>query len=151
MCYSRHALARQETTLDPTEHRLQQYRALFQVSESIAVSRNLPDLIRDLSIRLDNIVPFDYINLVLHEPARNVMRVVVLKTPLPNNVPIGFEMPVDESPAAGRRVSENAVISARPPKSQLLRRRRLRCSACKLRNFQDNDFGTRTAITQANA
>ena len=51
-----------------------QYQALVEISEAIAGHRNLSELFQDLAERLPPIVPFDYINLVLHDPARDVMR-----------------------------------------------------------------------------
>jgi formate hydrogenlyase transcriptional activator len=46
----------------------EQYRTLLEVAEAIAVHRDLGALFQDLARRLPPIVPFDYINLVLHEP-----------------------------------------------------------------------------------
>jgi len=92
-------MTQQQAALDPIQLRLDRYRALLQVSESIAVNRLLPDLIRDLSLRLRDVVQFDYVNLMLHDAERNVMRVQVLETPLEPLVPVGFEMAVDGSPA----------------------------------------------------
>ena len=89
----------QQGVVDPSQLRLEQYRALLQVSESIAVNRHLPDLIRDLSLRLQEAVQFDYIGLLLHDPLRNVLRVQAMETPIPTPFAAGFEMGVDESPA----------------------------------------------------
>jgi formate hydrogenlyase transcriptional activator len=89
----------QQGVVDPSQLRLDQYRALLQVSESIAVNRHLPDLIRDLSVRLQEAVQFDYISLLLHDPQRNVLRIQVLETPIQIPIAAGFEMGVDESPA----------------------------------------------------
>ena len=76
----------------------EQYRALFEVSEAIALHRDLDDLFRDLAGRLPQIVPLDYINVVLHDPSRDVMRLRFLVTPQPTTINPGFELPVDESP-----------------------------------------------------
>jgi len=80
------------------ESNLEQYRALFEVSEAIALHRDLDELFRDLARRLPHIVPFDYINVVLHDPARDVMRLSFLVTPKPTTISTGLELPVDESP-----------------------------------------------------
>ena len=88
----------QQGVVDPSQLRLEQYRALLQVSESIAVNRHLPDLIRDLSLRLQEAVQFDYIGLLLHDPLRNVLRVQAMETPIRTPFTAGFEMGVDESP-----------------------------------------------------
>ncbi len=73
-------------------------RLLLEVSESIASHRDLDALFRDLAQRLPQLVPFDYINAVLHEPARDVMRLWLLVTATPSTISPGLELPVDESP-----------------------------------------------------
>ncbi len=76
----------------------QQYRALLDVSASIAAHRDLDDLFRDLAQRLPQIVPFDYINAVLHDADRDVMRLCFLVTAGPSTIRTGLELPVDASP-----------------------------------------------------
>jgi len=71
---------------------------LLEVSEAIALHRDLGELFDDLAQRLPRIVPFDFINVVLHEPARNVMRLWLLVTSQPSTISPGLELPVDESP-----------------------------------------------------
>lgn len=73
-------------------------RLLLEVSESISSHRVLEELFRDLAQRLPHIVPFDFINAVLHEPARDVMRLWLLVTSEPSTIKPGLETPVDESP-----------------------------------------------------
>ena len=97
--------------VDPGQLRLEQYRALLQVSESIAVNRHLPELIRDLSARLQEAVQFDYIGLLLHDPLRNVLRVQTMETPIQLPIAAGFEMGVDESPAGEAWKSQQPFIS----------------------------------------
>jgi formate hydrogenlyase transcriptional activator len=72
-------------------------RMLLEVSESIAAHRNLNDLFRDLAVRLPRVVPFDYINVLLHNPARDVMRMHILVAPENSTIQPGLELPVDES------------------------------------------------------
>jgi formate hydrogenlyase transcriptional activator len=72
-------------------------RLLLEVSESIASHRNLNDLFRDLAVRLPRVVPFDYINLLLHDATRNVMRLHILMAPEDSTIHPGLELPVDES------------------------------------------------------
>ena len=79
-------------------HGQDRLRLLLEVSESIASHRDLEELFRDLAQRLPEIVPFDYINAVLHEPARDVMRLWLLVTATPSTISPGLELPVDESP-----------------------------------------------------
>jgi formate hydrogenlyase transcriptional activator len=73
-------------------------RLLLEVSESIASYRDLGELFHDLAQRLPHIVPFDYINAVLHEPTREVMRLWLLVTSQPSTISPGLELPIDESP-----------------------------------------------------
>ncbi|WP_447600347.1 sigma 54-interacting transcriptional regulator [Nitrospira sp. Nam80] len=73
-------------------------RLLLEVSESIALHRELEDLFRDLARRLPHVVPFDYINVVLHEAACDVMRLRLLITSQPSTINPGLQLPVEESP-----------------------------------------------------
>src|SRR5580765_4329941 len=79
-------------------HGQDRLRLLLEVSESIASHRDLEELFRDLAQRLPQIVPFDYINAVLHEPARDVMRFWLLVTATPSTISPGLELSIDESP-----------------------------------------------------
>ena len=58
-----------------------QYQALLEVSQSVASHRDLAALFRDLVERLPRVVSFDSLWLVLHDPARNRMRLHVLEGP----------------------------------------------------------------------
>jgi len=64
---------------------LRRYRALLDVSESVIACRDVRDLIRQLSDRLQEIVPSDYVALVLHDPATDTLTRHVLHAarPLP--------------------------------------------------------------------
>ncbi len=76
-----------------------QYRALLGISEAIAAHRDLNELFHDLAQRLPRIVPFDFINLVLHDPAREVMRLHTLVAPESSTIKTRLELPIDQSPA----------------------------------------------------
>lgn len=76
-----------------------QLALLLEVSESIASHRELNKLFEDLAQRLPRIVPFDYINLVLHVAASDTMRLHILAAPRESTITPGMEFPVDESPA----------------------------------------------------
>src|SRR5437870_2569121 len=108
---------------------LERYLALLEVSEAIAAHRELPALFHELAERLPGIVRFDFLSLVLHEPARNTMRLHILESREPSPTTPGSELPVNQSP--GGRVwetQEPLVISnvdeeARFPQAvQLMRR-----------------------------
>ena len=75
-------------------------KALLQVAEAIALHRDLPALFRDLAQRLPAVAPFDFIGLVLHDPAKHVMKVHVLETAESRGVTNrldGMEIPIEES------------------------------------------------------
>lgn len=76
----------------------EQYQMLLDVSELIASHRDLLSLFDDLARRLPQIVPFDFINLILHDAHKNVMRLHLLVAPESSTINPGLELPVDESP-----------------------------------------------------
>ena len=83
---------------DPSNHEtVERYRALLQVSESIASDRDLPELFRSLAALLHRLVTFDFICLTLPDPARNVVRIHVLESSLPTKIQPGLELPMAEN------------------------------------------------------
>jgi formate hydrogenlyase transcriptional activator len=89
---------------------LQQYQTLLEVSEAIALHRDLNALFQDLAQRLPRIVPFDYINLVLHDAMRQVMRLHLLVVPEPVTIKPGLELPVNESPGGLVWQNQQALV-----------------------------------------
>ena len=83
----------------PLEHSRRQLEALLEVSEAIAQQRDLPALFHDLATRLHSVVDFDFLTLILHDPARNVMRLHILETDHPTDAPIGKDLSVDGHPS----------------------------------------------------
>jgi len=80
-----------------------QYQALLEVSQSVASHRDLSALFRDLVERLPRVVSFDSLWLVLHDPARNRMRLHVLEGPAREAAEESawpLERPMEESPSA---------------------------------------------------
>src|SRR5262245_13633202 len=77
----------------------QQYRTLLEVAEAIISHRDLPALFHDLAGRLQRVVRFDYLILVLHDDAQNTMRLHVLETSEPTAPRTGVLLPVDEVPS----------------------------------------------------
>src|SRR4051794_445202 len=76
----------------------EQLHALLAVTEAILAHRDLPALFHGLAGRLHHVVPFDFLILVLHEPARDAMRIHVLETSEPSPG-AGRLVPVSESPS----------------------------------------------------
>ncbi len=78
-------------------HERDRLRLVLEVSKSIASHRRLDDLFRDLAERLPRVVPFDYINLLLHDAARDVMRLHIIVAPVETTLRTGLELPVEGS------------------------------------------------------
>lgn len=76
----------------------EQYRALLEVSESIAAHHDLTELFRALAQRLPRVLKFSSIVLALHDQSKNVMRLHVLEDPRPLSVSPGLEFPVEDVP-----------------------------------------------------
>jgi formate hydrogenlyase transcriptional activator len=75
-----------------------QCQALLSVSESIARHQDLSALFHDLARRLPSVVSFDFLNLILYDPARRVMRLHILESRVPTDIDPHGELPVEESP-----------------------------------------------------
>jgi formate hydrogenlyase transcriptional activator len=95
----------------PLEHSRRQLEALLEVSEAIAQQRDLPALFHDLAERLHSVVDFDFLTLVLHDPARNVMRLHVLETRIPGEKPTGTESPVENNPSGWVWQTQQSFVS----------------------------------------
>ena len=76
---------------------VEQYRALLEISESIATHRDLPALFHAIAQRLHRLVTFDFIGLTLPDADRNTVRLHVLESSLPTEVKEGFEFPIEEA------------------------------------------------------
>ena len=74
--------------------------ALREVSRAIASHRTLQELFQDLARLLHPLVNFQYLSVVLHDSAKNVMRIHTLETLGGDNVRPGMEFSMDESPSA---------------------------------------------------
>ncbi|HEU4509720.1 MAG TPA: sigma 54-interacting transcriptional regulator [Pyrinomonadaceae bacterium] len=57
----------------------EQYRTLLGLQKAISSHRNIPDLFRDLACRLQQLFKFRDIGVMLHDEARNTMRLYVLE------------------------------------------------------------------------
>jgi formate hydrogenlyase transcriptional activator len=77
----------------------QQYRTLLAVSEAILAHRDLAALFHDLTGRLQQVVRFDYLILVLHDAASDTMRRHILETSDPSPIEARAALPVGEGPA----------------------------------------------------
>jgi formate hydrogenlyase transcriptional activator len=67
-------LARREDLSNSEPNR---YEALLQMADLISSPLDLTSLVRQLSARLKTVVRFDFLNLLVHDPERNVMRLQI--------------------------------------------------------------------------
>jgi formate hydrogenlyase transcriptional activator len=95
----------------PAKPEASQQQVLLEVSESIAMHRDLPELFHDLKGRLPRLVNFDTLWLVLHEPARDAMRLHIVETPTNAFVDV-IERAVRESPSGWVWEHQQALIAA---------------------------------------
>ncbi|HXG21954.1 MAG TPA: sigma 54-interacting transcriptional regulator [Methylomirabilota bacterium] len=77
---------------------IQQYQTLLAVAESISMHHDLAALFHDLAQHLPRVVRFNFVDLILHDPVRNVMRLHVLETAGKHKAPLNMEWPIDKSP-----------------------------------------------------
>jgi formate hydrogenlyase transcriptional activator len=97
----------------PTEQtEILRYRTLLEVSESIASHRELVELFHDLAPRLHRVVEFDFINLILHDAERNVMRSNLLEAPSPNYACPSGECPIETPGGWVWQTQQPWVVSA---------------------------------------
>jgi len=89
-----------------------QLEALLEVNEAIAQHRDLQALFRDLRERLRAVVQFDFLALVLHDPARNVMRLHVLDAHHATEKVTGTELPVEGTPSGWVWQSQQTFVVA---------------------------------------
>ena len=84
---------------DKKESTAKAYETLLEVTGSIVSRMDISELFRELLESLKQLGKFDFLNLVLHDPVQNVMRLNVLQTLMPVTIPMSLEVPVGESPA----------------------------------------------------
>jgi formate hydrogenlyase transcriptional activator len=87
-----------------------QYQILLAVTEAILSHRDLPTLFHDLAGRILQVADFDYLSLVLHEPATNTMRLHVLEPAVARFV---LELRPEEDPAGLVWETQEPLISSR--------------------------------------
>lgn len=85
--------------VSPAEHPRRQLEALLEVAEAISQHRDLAVLFHELAERLHSVVDFDFLTLMLHDPARNVMRLHILEARMPTPVKTGSEMAIETHPS----------------------------------------------------
>src|ERR1700760_4455162 len=74
------------------------YETLLEVAESIAAHRQLSTLFADLSRCLKRLVSFDFISLTLADPVERVVRLHILETDQPVDIPTPQPIPFGDTP-----------------------------------------------------
>src|SRR5258708_17902271 len=77
-----------------------QHQALLEVAEAIARHRDLRDLFHELAARLHRVMEFDFLTLILHDAARNVMRLHFLEAADARNILPETEFGMGETPSS---------------------------------------------------
>jgi formate hydrogenlyase transcriptional activator len=78
---------------------VQKYRSLLEVTEAIVSDRDLPELFHDLALRLTGVLTFDFLFLVLHNPADETMRLHVWESSASRPLAVDEALQVDEAPS----------------------------------------------------
>ena len=78
-------------------YQARQYQALADVAEAVAANRDLASLLQDLKGRLKLVVRFNAVQIVLHDPERDVMRRYFLEPSAPGEQVV-TELGMDEAP-----------------------------------------------------
>jgi formate hydrogenlyase transcriptional activator len=86
------------TPESPDAGALQRYEVLLGVLESITRHGDLPELFHDLAQRLRLVVPFDFITVLLHDAAEEVMRLHIMESGQVEGVRLGPNTTPVESP-----------------------------------------------------
>jgi formate hydrogenlyase transcriptional activator len=93
------------------EHAERQFEALLEVSELITQQRDLKALFRQLRERLHRVIQFDFLALILHNPATNCMRLHILETHEPMEPEKSEESPVESTPSGWVWLNQQSFVS----------------------------------------
>ncbi|GJL65558.1 MAG: ATPase AAA [Nitrospirales bacterium] len=89
---------------------IQRYKTLLSVSQAIAAHRNLPTLIEVLAQRIPQIVPVDFLGLVLHNSERKIVQDYVIQANVPADIQGGIEWTMKSHPAGTAVETQNPVL-----------------------------------------
>src|ERR1700752_4377503 len=99
----------EETHNAPADPIVRRYQLLIEVAESICLHRDLPALLHDLAARLHRVANFQSLWLVLHDPARQTMRLHILETGARTYIDV-VERTIDDSPSGLVWQTQQALI-----------------------------------------
>jgi formate hydrogenlyase transcriptional activator len=95
---------------EPDVPRLQRYEALLEALESLTRHDDLTKLFHELAQRLRRVLEFDFISVMLHDPADDVMRLHILESEQPMSIGIGPTLPPSESPGGWVWQSQEPLV-----------------------------------------
>jgi formate hydrogenlyase transcriptional activator len=90
--------------------RLERYEALLEALESLSRHDDLTKLFHELAQPLRRVLEFDFISVMLHDPAEDVMRLHILESEQPMNLGIGPFLPPSESPGGWVWQSQEPLV-----------------------------------------
>ncbi len=90
--------------------RLQRYEALLEALESLTRHDDLTELFHELAQRLRRVLEFDFISVMLHDPAEDVMRLHILESEQSMSIGIGPMLPPSESPGGWVWQSQEPLV-----------------------------------------
>lgn len=93
----------------PDQH-VGRYRSLLEVTEAIALHRDLHELFRDLAQRLPQVVSVHFVGLSLYNAERNTVRLHTLQANVPAEIIGGHESSLENSPAGFVWRQQDALI-----------------------------------------
>src|SRR5882672_8998141 len=101
------------------DERLPRYEALLQISKILATHRTIAELFEVLGDHLHQLVPFDYLALILYDEAADRMRLVVLEPPRLPRPPDALGAVADSGPAVVVWQSQKGAVIPIPAQGAL--------------------------------
>ncbi len=92
------------------DQQVERYRSLLEVTEAIALHRDLHELFRDLAQRLPQVVSVHFVGLSLYNAERNTVRLHTLQANVPAEIIGGHESSLENSPAGFVWQQQDALI-----------------------------------------
>lgn len=92
------------------DQQVERYRSLLEVTEAIALHRDLHELFRDLAQRLPQVVSVHFVGLSLYNAERNTVRLHTLQANVPAEIIGGHESSLENSPAGFVWRQQDALI-----------------------------------------
>ena len=92
------------------DEQTKKYLTLLELSKAIALHRDLSGLFHDLACRLQSLVDFSHLGMMLYDPQRNVMRFHLLETCEPTAWQTPSEVPMEGSIAGWVWTHQEPVI-----------------------------------------